>query len=137
MRAASLVAPRLALVGDAAHNVHPLAGQGLNLGFGDVDALARVLLGRGMENDCGSTFLLRRYERSRKEEVLAMEFVTDGLQALFGSRIPGAAMLRNAGLKMTDQIFAAEALSGETCARLGGRSTTHFEQPGLPPATQS
>jgi 2-octaprenylphenol hydroxylase len=104
MRAASLVAPRLALVGDAAHNVHPLAGQGLNLGFGDVDALARVLLGRGMENDCGSTFLLRRYERSRKEEVLAMEFVTDGLQALFGSRIPGAAMLRNAGLKMTDRF---------------------------------
>jgi 2-octaprenylphenol hydroxylase len=104
MRAASLVAPRLALVGDAAHNVHPLAGQGLNLGFGDADVLARVLHGRGMENDCGSTFLLRRYERSRKEEVLAMDYVTDGLQALFGSRIPGAAMLRNAGLKMTDRF---------------------------------
>ena len=104
MRAARFVAPRLALVGDAAHNVHPLAGQGLNLGFGDADALARVLLGRGMENDCGSHFLLRRYERSRKEKVLAMEVVTDGLQALFGSRIHGVSMLRNAGLKMTDRF---------------------------------
>ncbi len=104
MRAARLVASRLALVGDAAHNVHPLAGQGLNLGFGDADALARVLLARGMENDCGSTFLLRRYERSRKEEVLSMEYVTGGLQALFGSRIPGVSMLRNAGLKMTDKF---------------------------------
>lgn len=104
MRAARLVGPRLALVGDAAHTVHPLAGQGLNLGFGDAQALARVISGRGMENDCGATSLLRRYERSRKEEVIAMEYVTDGLQALFGSRIPGASMLRNAGLKMTDRI---------------------------------
>lgn len=105
MRAARFVAARLALVGDAAHNVHPLAGQGLNLGLGDADALARVLLGRGMENDCGSAFLLRRYERSRKEKVLAMETLTDGLQALFGSRIPGVSMLRNAGLKMTDRFM--------------------------------
>lgn len=104
MRAARLVAPRLALMGDAAHNVHPLAGQGLNLGFGDADALARVMLGRGMENDCGATSLLRRYERSRKEDIIAMEYVTDGLQALFGSRAPGVSMLRNAGLKMTGRI---------------------------------
>lgn len=105
MHAEKLVGPRLALVGDAAHNVHPLAGQGLNLGFGDADALSRVLLGRGMENDCGTVSLLRRYERRRKGDVLAMEYVTDGLQALFGSRIPGVSALRNAGLKMTDRIL--------------------------------
>lgn len=110
LRAARLIAPRLALVGDAAHNVHPLAGQGLNLGFGDADALARVLLGRGMEDDCGSAPLLRRYERSRKEDVLAMEYVTDALQALFGSRIPGMSALRNAGLKMTDRLTPLKRL---------------------------
>ena len=67
-------------------------------------ALARVMLGRGMENDCGTTSLLRRYERSRKEEVIVMEYVTDGLQALFGSHVPGVSMLRNAGLKMTGRF---------------------------------
>lgn len=110
LRAAKFIAPRLALVGDAAHNVHPLAGQGLNLGFGDADALARTLLGRGMENDCGSASLLRRYERSRKEDVIAMEYVTDALQALFGSRLPGMSTLRNAGLKITDRFTPLKRL---------------------------
>jgi 2-polyprenyl-6-methoxyphenol hydroxylase-like FAD-dependent oxidoreductase len=84
--------------------VHPLAGQGLNLGFGDAESLASVLARRGPESDCGARLLLRRYERSRKEAILAMEWVTDGLQALFDSRIPGAAALRNAGLRLTDGI---------------------------------
>jgi 2-octaprenylphenol hydroxylase len=105
MHAKNLIGPRLALVGDAAHNVHPLAGQGLNLGFGDAEALARVLMDRGMESDCGAVSLLRRYERRRKGDVLAMEHVTDGLQALFGSRIPGVSALRNAGLKVTDRLL--------------------------------
>jgi ubiquinone biosynthesis UbiH/UbiF/VisC/COQ6 family hydroxylase len=104
MHAARLIAPRLALLGDAAHSVHPLAGQGLNLGFGDAESLASVLARRGPESDCGARLLLRRYERSRKEAILAMEWVTDGLQALFDSRIPGAAALRNAGLRLTDGI---------------------------------
>jgi ubiquinone biosynthesis UbiH/UbiF/VisC/COQ6 family hydroxylase len=104
MRAKSQIGPRLALVGDAAHNVHPLAGQGLNLGFADAEELARILLGRGVENDCGSRVLLRRFERARKEDVLAMEYITDGLQGLFASRLPGVAALRNAGLNLTDRI---------------------------------
>lgn len=104
LRASRLVAPRLALVGDAAHNVHPLAGQGLNLGFGDAQCLAQSIALRGIEEDCGAMNLLRRYERSRREPVLAMEFVTDGLQALFAGRSPGLSVLRNAGLKLTDRI---------------------------------
>ncbi len=104
MRASRLVAPRLALVGDAAHNVHPLAGQGLNLGFGDAQGLATVMEERGLEKDCGSRGLLRRYERSRWEPILAMEFVTGGLQALFANNAPGLSALRNAGLKLTDRI---------------------------------
>ena len=98
------VQPRIALVGDAAHAVHPLAGQGLNLGLRDVRGLAAVLAGRGAERDCGSLPLLRRHERARREDVLAMMAVTDGLQRLFSSRLPGVGALRNLGLSLTGQL---------------------------------
>ena len=104
MRASRLIGPRLALIGDTAHNVHPLAGQGLNLGLADAQALAAVLVGRGMESDAGAVSLLRRYERSRQLDLLAMEQVTDGLQALFASDLPGIRQLRNAGLRLTNRI---------------------------------
>ena len=78
-------APRLALVGDAAHNLHPLAGQGVNLGFQDARELACVLAERGRERDPGAHALLRRYERARKEHILAMTAVTHGLQRLFNN----------------------------------------------------
>ncbi|MCM5571889.1 FAD-dependent monooxygenase [Burkholderiaceae bacterium FT117] len=79
----ALVARRVALVGDAAHVVHPLAGQGMNLGFGDVQALADTLREREVPRDPGERGLLRRYERARAEPVLAMRLATDGLQKLF------------------------------------------------------
>jgi len=82
-RAASLIASRIALVGDAAHVVHPLAGQGMNLGFGDVDALVRTQRAREPMRDPGDRLLLRRYERIRAEPVAAMRCTTDGLQRLF------------------------------------------------------
>ena len=110
MRAARLIAPRLALIGDTAHNVHPLAGQGLNLGFGDVQALADVLAARGMEKDVGAVSLLRRFERSRGEDLLAMEAVTDGLKALFESNLPGVKRLRNAGLRLANRISPLKRL---------------------------
>jgi ubiquinone biosynthesis UbiH/UbiF/VisC/COQ6 family hydroxylase len=95
--------PRLALVGDAAHNVHPLAGQGVNLGFRDARALAGVLRERGPQGDCGDHALLRRYERARREDVLAMQVATDGLQKLFSSDAVFLARARNAGLKLVDR----------------------------------
>ncbi len=110
MRASRLIAPRLALIGDTAHNVHPLAGQGLNLGFGDVQALADVLAARGMEKDVGAVSLLRRFERSRGEDLLAMEAVTDGLKALFDSSLPGVKRLRNAGLRLANRIAPLKRL---------------------------
>ncbi|MBI3529525.1 MAG: FAD-dependent monooxygenase [Betaproteobacteria bacterium] len=110
MRAKRLIGPRLALVGDTAHNVHPLAGQGLNLGFGDAQALAAVLAERGMESDSGAVSLLRRFERSRREDLLAMEVVTDGLQVLFDSSLPGAKRLRNAGLRLTNRFSPLKRL---------------------------
>ena len=110
MRATRLIGHRLALIGDTAHNIHPLAGQGLNLGFGDAQALAAVLAGRGMESDSGAISLLRRFERSRREDLLAMEVVTNGLQMLFDSNLPGAKRLRNAGLRLTDRFFPLKRL---------------------------
>lgn len=96
-----LVKPRVALIGDAAHNVHPLAGQGVNLGFQDARELAKVLKDRGPQPDCGDYFLLRRYERARKADVLAMQLVTDGLQKLFNNRSPALKLARNWGLSLT------------------------------------
>jgi ubiquinone biosynthesis UbiH/UbiF/VisC/COQ6 family hydroxylase len=104
LESAALVAPRVALVGDAAHVVHPLAGQGVNLGFGDAAALAGVLAEREPFRDCGDFAVLRRYARARAEAILAMRTVTDGLVRLFGApgRVPDA--LRNRGLTLTDRL---------------------------------
>lgn len=104
MHAAKLVQPRLALIGDAAHGIHPLAGQGINLGLRDVREFARTIIGRGLQEDCGDYFLLRRYERARKEDILAMELVTDGLQKLFNNNHPTLSRLRNLGLDMTNRL---------------------------------
>lgn len=103
VRVAQLVCPRLALVGDAAHNLHPLAGQGVNLGFQDVRELARVLLQRGMCHDVGEHRLLRRYERARREDILAMTWVTHGLQRLFSGASPPKSWIRNRGLSLVDR----------------------------------
>lgn len=99
------VKPRLALIGDAAHNIHPLAGQGINLGFGDAQQLAQVLLQRGAEQDCGNIRLLRRYERARKEDVTAMTIATDILKKLFNNDHPLLRMARNSGLAFTNRMI--------------------------------
>jgi 2-octaprenylphenol hydroxylase len=98
-----LIKPRVVLIGDAAHQVHPLAGQGVNLGFADAQALATVLGQRG-PRDCGDVFLLRRYERARREDILAMQWVTDGLHGLFRQSQPVLGWARNAGLSMTNRF---------------------------------
>ncbi len=99
-----LVAPRVALVGDAAHVVHPLAGQGLNLGLQDVGALLEVMRGREAFRDIGDTVLLRRYERNRAEPIALMRAATDGLARLFGMDDAFARFIRNAGLAAVDRV---------------------------------
>lgn len=87
------------LVGDAAHNVHPLAGQGLNLGLADAKALARVLQERGAWRSTGDPRLLRSYERERKAALAPMGWAMDGLQQLFTRREAPLQALRNWGMK--------------------------------------
>jgi 2-polyprenyl-6-methoxyphenol hydroxylase-like FAD-dependent oxidoreductase len=84
--------------------IHPLAGQGLNLGLQDARALAAVLAAREPGRDPGDARLLRRYERSRAEPILAMDAVVDGLFALFGARSMAVARARNAGLNLADRF---------------------------------
>ena len=100
----SVVAHRLVLVGDAAHVVHPLAGQGVNLGFGDARALAQIESERGPVDDPGAPILLARFARKRAEPVRAMQTVTDGLTRLFGARSPWLSRLRNTGLTAVDRL---------------------------------
>ena len=104
LRLPTSIAHRMALVGDAAHGVHPLAGQGVNLGFGDAQALANVLAERGPVGDAGAPILLERFARRRAEPVLAMHTVTDGLVRLFGPRTPWLRTLRNAGMSAVDRL---------------------------------
>jgi 2-polyprenylphenol 6-hydroxylase len=99
-----LVAPRIALVGDAAHVIHPLAGQGANLGLQDARLLAGAIAGREPGRDPGELRLLRRYERSRAEDILAMRATVHGLFRLFGARGTRVAQLRNAGLNFADRL---------------------------------
>jgi 2-octaprenylphenol hydroxylase len=101
-RVERLVEPRAALVGDAAHNVHPLAGQGVNLGLRDARELACVIDRRGAQQDCGDYALLRRYERARKEDIMALEFTTHGLEKLFSAKRVSLSRLRNMGLALVD-----------------------------------
>lgn len=99
-----MIAPRIALVGDAAHRVHPLAGQGLNLGLGDVEELIQVLTDKALYQTVGDLRLLERYRRARVEPILAMRWITHGLHQLF--KVPGApaAFVRNIGMNVVNKL---------------------------------
>lgn len=115
-QAERFIGPGWVLVGDAAHRVHPLAGQGLNLGLGDVAALAEVMAAREPWRGLGDETLLQRYARRRAWPVAAMSGVTDALQLLFAHPSPIARELRNRGLGLVEHLpplkrwLAAEAL---------------------------
>ena len=105
LHAPNYVKPRIALAGDAAHSIHPLAGQGVNLGLADAATLAEVLVqAHGAGEDIGAMKVLRRYERWRKGDNLGMIAGMEGFKRLFGSRNPLARLLRNTGLTLTDSM---------------------------------
>jgi 2-octaprenylphenol hydroxylase len=97
--------PRVALIGDAAHTIHPLAGQGVNLGFSDVEALVDEVgraIGRG--NDIGDTATLKRYQRRRKPHNLAAMAAMEGFKRLFSADQPAVRLLRNMGMSGLDRL---------------------------------
>jgi len=99
------VKPRLALIGDAAHAVHPLAGQGVNLGFLDAAALATALdVAKGRGRDIGGLWTLRRYERARRGDNILMLAAMDGFKRLFSNAVPPLGILRSAGLSTVDRL---------------------------------
>jgi len=100
--AETYVKPRLALVGDAAHTVHPLAGQGVNLGFLDIAELSNLLL--NTDRDLGGRHLLRKYERARAGENELMMRAMEGFKLLFNNKNPALGLLRNTGLSITNQV---------------------------------
>jgi 2-octaprenyl-6-methoxyphenol hydroxylase len=129
--ARAFIKDRLALVGDAAHVIHPIAGQGLNMGLKDVAALAEVIVDAArLGLDPGSLAVLERYQRWRRFDTMAMGIVTDGLNRLFSNHSAALRLARDFGLGLVDrvpalkQFFIREAagLTGEVPKLLRGEA---------------
>lgn len=103
-----MTAPRLALIGDAAHGVHPIAGQGLNLGLKDIAALAQVLVeARRLGEDIGSELVLERYARWRRFDNVMLAAATDGFTRLFSNDNPLLRLTRGLGMSVVDRLGPA------------------------------
>ena len=121
----------MALVGDAAHVIHPIAGQGLNLGLRDVAALAEAIADAArLGLDIGGPEVLKRYERWRRFDTMMMGVTTDGLNRLFSNRSDALRVVRDLGLGMVErmpamkQFFIREAagITGEVPKLLRGKA---------------
>ncbi|GAA2827273.1 2-octaprenyl-6-methoxyphenol hydroxylase [Aminobacter aminovorans] len=129
--ARAFVAPRFALAGDAAHGIHPIAGQGLNLGFKDAAALAEIIVEADrLGQDIGALDVLERYEQWRRFDTVRMGITTDVLNRLFSNDIAPVRAIRDIGLGLVDRvprlkdyfIRQASGLTGETPRLLKGEA---------------
>ena len=119
LHAQRYVAPGVALVGDAAHVIHPMAGQGLNLGLADVEALAAVLVdARQQKKALGSLRVLQRYERRRKAENVEALALVDGLHRLFRMRAPELGGLRELGMSLVGRAGMVKAALAKRAMRI-------------------
>jgi 2-octaprenyl-6-methoxyphenol hydroxylase len=119
--ARSFVAERIALIGDAAHLIHPIAGQGLNIGLKDVAALAEVIVDAArLGLDPGSADILGRYQRWRRFDTMTMGIATDGLNRLFSNRSDALRFVRDVGLGLVDRLPGLKRLFIREAAGLVG-----------------
>jgi 2-octaprenyl-6-methoxyphenol hydroxylase len=138
--ARAFIADRIALVGDAAHVIHPIAGQGLNMGLKDVAALAEVIVDAArLGLDPGSLAVLDRYQRWRRFDTMAMGIATDGLNRLFSNHSAVLRLARDVGLGLVDRLPAlkhffireAAGLVGEVPKLLRGEALRQRHRPDL------
>src|ERR1700694_4953742 len=119
--ARSFIAERIALVGDAAHVIHPIAGQGLNMGLRDIAALAEVIVDAArLGLDLGAADVLARYQRWRRFGTMAMELATDGLNRLFSNRSDVLRLARDIGLGVVERLPAVKGFFIREAAGLVG-----------------
>jgi 2-octaprenyl-6-methoxyphenol hydroxylase len=119
--ARAFTAERIALVGDAAHVIHPIAGQGLNLGLRDVAALAEAVADAArLGLNVGGASVLDRYQRWRRFDTMAMGVATDGLNRLFSNRSDALRLVRDVGLGLVDRVPALKGLFIREAAGLTG-----------------
>lgn len=119
--ARSFIAERIALIGDAAHLIHPIAGQGLNMGLKDVAALAEVIVDAArLGLDPGAADVLERYQRWRRFDTMTMGLATDGLNRLFSNRSAVLRLARDVGLGMVDRVPGLKRLFIREAAGLVG-----------------
>ena len=121
--ARSFIGERLALVGDAAHTIHPIAGQGINMGLRDVAALAEAITDAArLGLDIGGPDVLERYQRWRRFDTLAMGAATDGLNRLFGLRSDAVRLVRDVGLGLVERVPVLKGFFIRDAAGIGGKS---------------
>lgn len=121
--ARDFVAPRFALAGDAAHGIHPISGQGLNLGFKDVAALAETIVEADrLGLDIGSLAVLERYQSWRRFDTFRMGVTTDVLNRLFSNDVTPVRALRDLGLGIVDRLPSVKSFFIRQASGLGGQS---------------
>ena len=119
--ARSFVAERLALVGDAAHVIHPIAGQGLNMGLRDVAALAEAIVDAArLGLDIGGADVLERYQRWRRFDTVTMGIATDGLNRLFSNQSDALRIVRDVGLGLVERMPAVKSFFIREAAGITG-----------------
>ncbi len=120
--ARGFTAPRVVLIGDAAHKVHPLAGQGANLGFKDVAALSETLIeAHRLGEDYGNLLVLERYQSWRRFDVVTNALAMDGMNRVFSNELPGIKQLRDVGLALVDRVLPLKSLMTREAAGETGR----------------